>query len=132
MSWQSYVDNQICQHVDCTIAVIANIADGSVWAKFEKEEKKNAINAKEIKTIADTIKSNPAAFLDNGIHIGGEKYICIQADNLLVRGRRGSSALCIVATGSCLLIAATVDGFPPGQLNNVIEKLGDYLRSNNY
>ena len=31
-----------------------------------------------------------------------------------------------------LLAAATVDGFPPGQLNNVVEKLGDYLKANNY
>lgn len=33
---------------------------------------------------------------------------------------------------SGLLVAATTDGFPPGQLNSVVEKLGDYLRSNNY
>ncbi|KAH9416124.1 profilin chickadee [Dermatophagoides pteronyssinus] len=130
MSWQSYVDNQICQHVDCTLAAIANIQDGSIWAKFEKDDKK--ISPKELKTIADTIRQNPNGFLETGIHIGGEKYICIQADNQLVRGRRGSSALCIVATNTCLLAAATVDGYPAGQLNNVIEKLGDYLRSNNY
>ena len=36
MSWQSYVDNQICQHVECRLAVIAGL-DGSVWAKFEKD-----------------------------------------------------------------------------------------------
>lgn len=54
-----------------------------------------------MKTIADTIRTKPDGFLDNGIHIAGEKYICIQADNQLVRGRRGSSALCIVATNTC-------------------------------
>ena len=37
MSWQSYVDNQICQHVDCRLAVIAGLQDGAVWAKFEKD-----------------------------------------------------------------------------------------------
>lgn len=56
-----------------------------------------------MKTIADTIRQNPSGFLETGIHIGGEKYICIQADNQLVRGRRGSSALCIVATNTCKL-----------------------------
>ncbi|KAF7490157.1 hypothetical protein SSS_00245 [Sarcoptes scabiei] len=130
MSWQSYVDNQICPNVQCNLAVIANIQDGAVWAKFEKDDRK--INPSEMKTIAETITNNPEKFLETGIIIGGEKYICIQADNQLVRGRRGSSALCIVATNTCLLAAATIDGFPPGQLNNVIEKLGDYLRSNNY
>lgn len=37
MSWQSYVDNQICQHVDSRLAVIAGLTDGAVWAKFEKD-----------------------------------------------------------------------------------------------
>ncbi|KAH9388636.1 hypothetical protein TYRP_007980 [Tyrophagus putrescentiae] len=131
MSWQSYVDNQICQHVDSRLAVIAGLGDGAVWAKFEKDLAKQ-VTQQELKTIADAIRSNPQSFLENGIHLGGEKYICIQADNTLVRGRKGSSALCIVATNTCLLVAATVDGFPPGQLNNVVEKLGDYLKGQNF
>lgn len=40
MSWQSYVDNQICPNVQCNLAVIANIQDGAVWAKFEKDDRK--------------------------------------------------------------------------------------------
>ena len=36
MSWQQYVDNQICAAVSCRVAVIAGLADGAVWAKFEK------------------------------------------------------------------------------------------------
>ena len=37
MSWQAYVDNQICAQVSCKLAVIGGLADGQVWAKFEKE-----------------------------------------------------------------------------------------------
>lgn len=40
MSWQSYVDDQICKQVECTFAAIAGIQDGSIWAKFEKDDKK--------------------------------------------------------------------------------------------
>ena len=36
MSWQAYVDNQICAAVSCRVAVIAGLAEGAVWAKFEK------------------------------------------------------------------------------------------------
>ena len=36
MSWQAYVDNQICAAVSCRVAVIAGLGDGAVWAKFEK------------------------------------------------------------------------------------------------
>lgn len=37
MSWQAYVDNQICAAVSCRVAVIAGLQDGAVWAKFEKD-----------------------------------------------------------------------------------------------
>jgi len=131
MSWQQYVDNQICAAVSCRMAVIAGLQDGAVWAKFEKELP-SPVTQEELKVIADAIRSNPDSFQANGIRLGGEKYFCLSVENNLVRGRKGSSALCIVATNTCLLAAATTDGFPPGQLNTVVEKLGDYLRSNNY
>ncbi|KAL1432158.1 hypothetical protein MTO96_013492 [Rhipicephalus appendiculatus] len=109
MSWQAYVDNQICAQVQCTVAAIAGLADGAIWGK-----------------------RSPSNFNENGIYIGGTKYVCLSAENTLVRGRKGSSAFIAVATTTCLLVAATVDGFPPGQLNTVVEKLGDYLRTNGY
>jgi profilin len=131
MSWQAYVDNQICAQVSCRLAVIAGLQDGAIWAKFEKDLPQS-VSQQELKTIVDTMRTNANSFQENGIHLGGEKYFCLQAENNLIRGRKGSSALCIVATNTCLLLAATTDGFPPGQLNTVVEKLGDYLRANNY
>lgn len=131
MSWQAYVDNQICAQVNCTVAAIAGLNDGAVWAKFEKDSG-TPITQQELRTIADTMRTNPSAFNECGIYLGGNKYFCLSADSNLVRGRKGGSALAIVATNTCLLVAATEDGFPPGQLNTVVEKLGDYLRSNNY
>jgi len=131
MSWQAYVDNQICAQVQCRLAVIAGLQDGAVWAKFEKELPQS-VTQQELKVIADGMRGNPGTFQEHGIHLGGEKYFCLGAENNLIRGRKGSSALCIVATNTCLLVAATIDGYPPGQLNTVVEKLGDYLRANNY
>ncbi|XP_054710581.1 uncharacterized protein LOC129220239 [Uloborus diversus] len=132
MSWQAYVDNQICAQVSCRLAAIAGLQDGAIWAKFEKDSSVPPVTQQELKVIADTMRSNPGSFTEAGIHLGGDKYFCLSAENSLIRGRKGSSALCIVATNTCLLVAATTDGFPPGQLNTVVEKLGDYLRSNNY
>jgi len=111
--------------------VIAGLQDGAVWAKFEKDLAA-PVTQEELKTIADAIKDNAGSFQENGIRLGGEKYFCLSAEPNLLRGRKGSSALCIVATNTCLLAAATTDGFPPGQLNTVVEKLGDYLRTNSY
>ncbi|KAG8186324.1 hypothetical protein JTE90_005856 [Oedothorax gibbosus] len=131
MSWQAYVDNEICAVVSCRVAVIAGLQDGSIWAKFEDPTGK-PVTQQELKSIADGMRSNPGQFNETGVYVGGEKYICLSAEPTLIRGRKGSSALCVVATNTCLLVAATIDGFPPGQLNAVVEKLGDYLKSNNY
>jgi len=131
MSWQAYVDNQICAYVQCKAAVIAGLADGSIWAKYEATPA-NAITAAEMKVISDTIRSKPAKFLENGVHVGGEKYVCISADERLVRGRRSQSPMIVVATSTLLLVVVAADDFPPGQLNSVVEKLGDYLRSTNF
>ncbi|UYV77840.1 hypothetical protein LAZ67_15002544 [Cordylochernes scorpioides] len=110
------------------------------------------VSQDELKTIADTMKNNPQLFNESGIHLGGEKYFCLSAESTLVRGRKGGSALIVVATntlhvvqamiimcgnGVCvceagLLVATTIDTFPVGKLNIIVEKLGDYLRANNY
>ncbi|XP_022656084.1 profilin-like [Varroa jacobsoni] len=131
MSWQQYVDNQICAFVQAKSAAIAGLNDGSIWAKFELAPN-NAITSAEMKTIAENMRTKPQKFQETGIHLGGEKYVCLNAEEKLVRGRKGTSAMCIVATNTCLLVVSTVDGFPAGQLNTVVEKLADYLRQSNY
>lgn len=47
------------------------------------------------------MRTNPTAFQEKGIYFGGEKYFCLSAENNLLRGRKGNSALCIVATNTC-------------------------------
>lgn len=130
MSWQAYVDDQICRQVSSKIAIIASLQDGAIWAKQDKSEK--PVTQQELKVIADTLRNNPQAFLENGIHLGGEKYFCLNVEPNLVRGRKATSALCIVATKSCLLVVVSTDGFQPGVLNLVVERLADYLVTNNF
>ncbi|RWS18435.1 Blo t profilin allergen-like protein [Leptotrombidium deliense] len=129
MSWQEYVDI-ICVQVSCRLAVIAGL-DGDIWAKFEKDMS-SSVTGKELKAISDALRSNPDSFQSTGIILGGEKYFFLQAEKELVRGRKGSSALCIIATKTLLIVVATTDGFPQGQLNTVLEKLGDHFRESNY
>ncbi|KAG8198881.1 hypothetical protein JTE90_015095 [Oedothorax gibbosus] len=104
MSWQSYVDNQICAQVSCRLAAIAGLQDGAIWAKFEKDSSVTPVTQQELKVIGDTMRSNPGSFTEAGIYLGGDKYFCLSAENCLIRGRKGSSALCIVATNTCLLL----------------------------
>lgn len=130
MSWKTYVDKEICEYVKAKQAIIASLADGSVWAK--KENPDEVVTEQELKVIADTMKANPSSFLEHGVYLASQKFICLHADNNLIRGRKGSSALSIVATKSCLLVVTTEDGFPAGNLNTVVERLGDYLIAHDY
>jgi len=129
MSWQAYVDQQICGVVDCKFACIAGLQNGQIWAQKSLGVD---VTEDEIRTIASKIVTDSNYFQQNGIILGGEKYICISAEKNLVRGRKNKSALCIVATNTCLLVAICQDSVPPGQLNNCVEKLGDYLRQSQY
>ncbi|KAL1432157.1 hypothetical protein MTO96_013492 [Rhipicephalus appendiculatus] len=62
MSWQAYVDNQICAQVQCTVAAIAGLADGAIWGKYEKDPNTAKVTQQELKTIADTMKTKPKQF----------------------------------------------------------------------
>ncbi|XP_054164851.1 profilin-like [Oppia nitens] len=131
MSWQSYIDSEIKDKVSCNVAVIAGITDGQLWGHYVKEGLQPIIPT-ELKTIADTMRDNPNCFLEKGIHLGGEKYFCLSAENSLIRGRKDNRALCVVSTNATLVGAVTADNEPPGKLNTVVEKLGDYLKSMGY
>ena len=130
MSWQAYVDKEICHYVQTKVAIIANLQDGTIWAKSMNIDKE--VTQQELKTIADTMRTNPKSFHENGVHLAGEKYICISAESNLIRGRKGSAALSIVATKLALLVVVTTDGFPAGILNTVVERLGDHLVTSNF
>jgi len=132
MSWQEFVDQQICAVVPCKMALIAGIDDGTIWAK--KECPGITITSDELVTIGRGIKSNNEVkcFEQTGIKLGGEKYICISAEPSLVRGRKNKNALCIVGTNTCLIVAVCDENASAGQLNNAVEKLGDYLKASGY
>lgn len=132
-SWQTYVDNQICAQITCKAAVIAGVTDGSIWAKFEATPA-NAITQAELKNISDAMRNGKVStFHENGIHIGGEKYVCLGViDNKILRGRKGTSPMAVILNPTCMLAVTATDGFPPGSLNSVVEKLSDYLRQNNF
>lgn len=59
------------------------------------------VTQEELLKIAGGMRTNPESFTESGIWLGGEKYFCLNAENNLLRGRKGSSALCVVATNTC-------------------------------
>lgn len=89
--WVKIIFFLICILLRCRWwwGIIANLF---FWAQITQQE---------LKTIADAIRTNPTVFNVSGVHLGGEKYICLTAEPCLVRARRGSSAMIAVATNTC-------------------------------
>ncbi|CAG2116327.1 unnamed protein product [Medioppia subpectinata] len=131
MSWQTYVDQQIRDKIDCKLAVMAGLADGQVWASHATDGTTMATPA-ELKAIADSLKSHPGTFLERGIRLGGEKYMCLNIEDNLIRARLNNCPLTIVATNMCLICVVGVADSPPGKLNTVVETLADYLKTMRY
>ncbi|XP_076338646.1 uncharacterized protein LOC143240306 [Tachypleus tridentatus] len=130
MSWQTYVDDHIRSQIPCKLVVIAG-RDGGIWAKFEKDPAFQ-VTSQELKVICDQMSSSPETFLHSGIHIGGDRYICLASENNLLRGRKGGSPLCIVKTEQAVIVAIAEEGGIAGNLNVIVEKLGEYLASAGY
>lgn len=128
MSWDSYVEDQLMGQIDGRFAVIAGLDDKTIWASCQKDADQRSVTDEEIETLIDNLTNDEYLFT-NGIRLSGEKYICLMKDTNLIRARNKNSALAIVWTKSMVLICASADGFPAGQLNLVVEKLADFLLS---
>ena len=69
-----------------------------------------------------------AALAQSGLYIGGTKYQVIGGDpGAVIRGKKGPEGVTIKKTNSALVIGTYGEGITPGEANNVVETLGDYL-----
>jgi profilin len=103
---------------------------------------------------------NPSKILSEGVKINGQKYLAVRYDDrsiyakkvratgpVRVRARapapsrltharaarsQGTGGLCCVKTKQAVLIAVYAEGAQPGECNQIVEKLGDYLISVGY
>jgi len=87
-----------------------------------------------------------------GIHINGEKYMCIKADDRSIYGKlvrlvhistcrqisyltaklQGKHGICCVKTKQTILVTHYPETVQPGEAATVVEKLADYLISLTY
>ena len=126
MSWQSYVDD----HLLCDLPGGGQLSaaailgeDGGVWAQSENfptvsEEQVAAINKGFEK------QENLA---QSGLKLGDVKYMVIAGDEGVLRGRKGAGGICLKKTTTAMVIGIYQEGTQPGDVNMVVENLGDYL-----
>ncbi|KIW66724.1 hypothetical protein PV04_06027 [Phialophora macrospora] len=125
MSWQAYVDTSLLGtgHVDR--AAIFNAEGTSVWATSPNFQ----VTPAELQEIVGAYKdtSVPKKVQSTGLHIAGQKYIVIKADETSLYGKKGREGVVIVKTKQALLITCYPATVQPGTAANTVEKLGAYL-----
>jgi len=125
MSWQAYVDTSLVGtgHVDK--AAIFNSEGTSVWATSAGF----TLTPQEMQEVVGAFKDNsqPKKVQMNGIHIAGQKYFVLKADDGSIYGKQGREGIVIVKTKQALLITHYPESVQPGNATNTVEKLGAYL-----
>jgi len=130
MSWQAYVDTSLVGTGDVDKAAIFNTEGTSVWATSPNFK----VSPQEIAEVVGAYKdtSAPKKVQSTGLHIAGEKYVVLRADETSLYGRKGRTGVVIVKTKQALLIAHYPETVQPGVATNTVEKLGEYLTSVGY
>jgi len=97
MSWQAYVDQSLVGtgHVDK--AAIFNAEGTSVWASSPNFK----VTPQEMQEVVGAYKdtSTPKAVQSTGLHIAGQKYIVIKADDTSLYGKKVRTPLGLPMSG---------------------------------
>ncbi|CCD23819.1 profilin NDAI_0C01580 [Naumovozyma dairenensis CBS 421] len=126
MSWQAYTDNLLATgKVDK--AVIYSRAGDSVWATSGGFQ----LQANEISEICQGF-DNPAGLQSNGLHIQGQKFMLLRADDRSIYGRHDAEGVVCVRTKQTVLVAHYPPTVQAGEATKIVEQLADYLISVQY
>lgn len=108
-------------------AVIYSRAGDSVWASSGGL----ALQQNEIQEIAQGFDS-PVGLQSNGLHIQGQKFMLLRADDRSIYGRHDAEGVVCVRTKQTILIAHYPPSVQAGEATKIVEQLADYLISVQY
>jgi profilin len=121
MSWQAYVDTSLIGTGKVVKAAIIG-HDGNTWATstgFAVSPQEGAILAAGF--------ADASAIRGDGIHLNGQKYFTLRADERSIYGKQGNGGVSIVKTTQAILIGVYEAPTQPGESATVVENLADYL-----
>ncbi|WVQ82821.1 hypothetical protein IAT38_004953 [Cryptococcus sp. DSM 104549] len=127
MSWQAYVDDQLLATGKVNKAAILG-KQGGVWAASSGYNLSQA----EQDAVVKTSFSQPDTVRANGITLSGFKFMCIQANEDEVIGRKGERGVFIIPTTQAILVAEYDAPTSAPEASVVVSKLADYLKSVGY
>lgn len=126
MSWQAYTDNLVATgKIDK--AALYSAAGDAVWAQTSNFQLAPA----EISSIAQGY-GNPGNLQAHGLHVQGQKYFLLRADERSIYGKHEAEGIIAVKTKQTILIAHYPAGVVAGEATSLVEKLADYLISVGY
>lgn len=126
MSWQAYTDNLVASGKLDKAALYLRAGD-SLWAQSGSFQ----LSAPEIASIAHGY-DDPSDLQTTGLHVQGQKYFLLRADDRSIYGKRDAEGVIAVRTKQTILIAHYPAGVVAGDATAIVEKLADYLISVSY
>ncbi|KAI9221742.1 profilin [Blastocladiella britannica] len=126
MSWQTYVDVNLCGTGKVTKGAIFGL-DKSTWAVTPGLE----VQATELDALLQAFK-DPSGIRANGLRLAGQKHIALKCDDRSIYAKLGTGGLVAVKTNQAIVIGLYDQSIQPGEATKVVEGLADYLISVNY
>ncbi|KAI8514025.1 hypothetical protein Bbelb_083490 [Branchiostoma belcheri] len=94
------------------------------------------VTPEQVQKIVNAFNSGTLAeFYTSGLFIGDEadnKYKFLRQNESSIYVKKGEAGACVYLTKSCIIFGVYSEGMQGGNCNNVVEKLGDYLRGSGY
>lgn len=103
-------------------AVIYSRAGDAVWATSGGL----TLQPTEISEIAQGF-DNPAGLQSNGLHIQGQKFMLLRAEERSIYGRHDAEGVICVRTKQTIIIAHYPPSVQAGEATKIVEQLADYL-----
>jgi len=125
MSWQAYVDTSLVGTGNLDKAAIFSAAGDSKWAGSHNLH----VKPEELKEIVGAYKDtgDPKKIQSAGLHVAGERFVVIRADERSIYGKKGKEGIIIVKTAQAILICHYPETVQPGSATTTVEQLADYL-----
>ncbi|PIA98349.1 Profilin, partial [Cercospora beticola] len=124
----AYVDTSLVATGNVDRAAIFNSEGNSVWATsagftVKPEEMQAVVAAYKDKGDEQGVKKVQS----EGLHIAGERFVVIKADDRSIYGKKGREGVVLVKTTQAILVTHYPETVQPGSAANTVEQLGDYL-----
>ncbi|KAK5692440.1 profilin, required for normal timing of actin polymerization in response to thermal stress [Elasticomyces elasticus] len=127
MSWQAYIDTSLVGTGNVDKAAIFSAAGDSVWAQSSNL----TVSPQEMQAVVAAYKDPGQGGVkkvqSEGLHIAGERFVVIKADERSMYGKKGREGVCIVKTTQAILVTHYPESVQPGVAANTVEQLADYL-----